>query len=226
MAILSTFGAMTARGFGWLFQATGGAAGALYSWGAGSVGRLGLNDTVNRSSPTQVGALTTWSRASCGALQAVVIKTDGTLWAWGYNPNGQLGLGDTVDRSSPVQVGALTTWSKLNASKGNSSLAIKTDGTICVWGLNNQGQLGLGDLVSRSSPVQVGALTTWSSATGGGDHTLAIKTDGTLWAWGSNDRGCLGDGTATLRSTPVQIGALTTWTSIDAGSALSLATKS
>jgi hypothetical protein len=29
----------------------------LYSWGSGSFGRLGLNDTINRSSPVQVGAL-------------------------------------------------------------------------------------------------------------------------------------------------------------------------
>lgn len=41
------------------------------------------------------------------------------------------------------------------------SLAIKTDGTLWSWGFNLFGALGLNDAVNRSSPVQVGALTTW-----------------------------------------------------------------
>jgi hypothetical protein len=43
------------------------------------------------------------------------------------------------------------------------SSAIKTDGTLWTWGSNSGGPLGLGDVISRSSPVQVGALTTWIS---------------------------------------------------------------
>jgi hypothetical protein len=33
----------------------------LWSWGKNYKGALGLGDTVTRSSPTQVGALTNWS---------------------------------------------------------------------------------------------------------------------------------------------------------------------
>jgi alpha-tubulin suppressor-like RCC1 family protein len=125
MAILSTFGAMTARGFGWLFQAAGGAAGALYSWGDAAQGQLGSGNTTNRSSPVQIGALTTWSKISVGQLHNLAIKTDGALWAWGYNLSGALGLNDLTNRSSPVQVGALTNW---NAVSGGNyhSVAIKT----------------------------------------------------------------------------------------------------
>ena len=38
----------------------------LYSWGINDFGQLGLNDRVYRSSPTQVGALTTWLNVACG----------------------------------------------------------------------------------------------------------------------------------------------------------------
>jgi len=38
----------------------------LYSWGRNNVGQLGQNDRVDRSSPVQVGALTTWSNISVG----------------------------------------------------------------------------------------------------------------------------------------------------------------
>ena len=76
----------------------------LYSWGMNGNGDLGLGDTTNRSSPTQISAYTTWSQISGGNAYSAVIKTDGTMWAWGFNASGNLGLGDTTNRSSPVQV--------------------------------------------------------------------------------------------------------------------------
>ncbi len=102
--------------------------------------------------------------------------------------------------------------------ESNYTIAIKTDGTLWAWGFNIVGNLGLGDTANRSSPVQVGALTTWASTACGSNHTLAIKTDGTLWAWGQNNEGQLGLGNTTDRSSPVQVGALTTWYSTAAKS--------
>jgi alpha-tubulin suppressor-like RCC1 family protein len=77
--------------------------------------------------------------------------------------------------------------------------------------------LGLGDATNRSSPVQVGTDTNWSSVSAGGIHTLAIKS-GQLWAWGYNTNGQLGLGDATNRSSPVQVGTDTNWSSVSAGS--------
>ena len=198
--------------------------GTMWSCGENEKGNLGQNDITDRSSFTQIGAGTTWSKVYIGSIVAgtnsggtvLAIKTDGTLWSWGENGNGQLGLGDTTLRSSPVQVGALTNWA--SASVGyTSSLAVKTDGTLWAWGWNPYGQLGLGDITHRSSPVQVGALTNWSSVSTGGSSTIAIKTDGTLWSWGLNTNGQLGSGTVTHRSSPVQVGALTNWSKISTG---------
>ena len=85
----------------------------LYIWGQNSFGQLGLGDTTSRSSPVQVGSLTTWNNVACGGFHTIVTKTDKTLWAWGRNNYGQLGLMDTTNRLSPIQVGALSTWSKV-----------------------------------------------------------------------------------------------------------------
>lgn len=153
--------------------------GTLWTWGYNGLGMLGLGDTTNRSSPVQVGALTTWLNVSCSMYHMAAVMTDGSLWTWGYNNVGQLGLGDTTSRSSPVQVGALYTWSRAFAApKTNDgwTAAIKTDGTIWTWGRNNFGQLGLGDTTNRSSPVQVGALTTWKTISGGLGHALGVLT--------------------------------------------------
>jgi alpha-tubulin suppressor-like RCC1 family protein len=86
--------------------------------------------------------------------------------------------------------------------------------TLFAWGKNANGELGLGDTVYRSSPVQVGALGTWSKVTAGRRSTAAIKTDGTLWTWGLGQNGGLGLGDAVSRSSPVQVGALTTWDAV------------
>jgi alpha-tubulin suppressor-like RCC1 family protein len=190
----------------------------LYAWGRGDFGQLGNNEntsTANRSSPIQVGSLTTWSKASNkmdgGSIHTLAIKTDGTLWAWGYNDYGQLGQNDVIPRSSPVQVGVLTTWDKVFAAS-NFTMAIKTDGTLWAMGENNYGQLGQNDVIHRSSPVQVGSLTTWASVNCGGDHANLIKTDGTLWGVGYNNFGELGlNPVFPGYSSPVQIGALTDW---------------
>ena len=151
------------------------------------------------------------------ASVAVVLKQ---LWSWGTNASsvtsGQLGLGDVTNRSSPVQVGALTNWSSISGGNPTFATAIKTDGTLWSWGANTTGNLGLGDIIGRSSPVQIGALTAWSKVSSGGFLTVAIKTDGTLWSWGSNGAGGLGLGDVTNRSSPVQVGALTTWSVVSA----------
>jgi alpha-tubulin suppressor-like RCC1 family protein len=191
--------------------------GTLWTWGYNQFGELGLGDTIDRSSPVQVGSLNTWKQISRAFFAYFAIKTDGTLWAWGHNSIGSLGLGDQIYRSSPTQVGLLTNWKQVAGDSSQSQLAIKTDGTLWSWGYNNDGQLGLGDITSRSSPVQVGSLTTWKQVSNDSYSSFAIKTDGTLWTWGYNQFGQLGLGDITSRSSPVQVGSLTTWKQIDAG---------
>jgi alpha-tubulin suppressor-like RCC1 family protein len=109
--------------------------------------------------------------------------------------------------------------------QGNWPTAGNLSPNLYSWGLNTNGQLGLGNITNRSSPVQVGALGTWLNIAGGNYFSLATKTDGTLWSWGYNGFGQLGLGNLTYRSSPVQVGALTTWSKIAGGYKHTLATK-
>ena len=195
----------------------------MYSGGNNTNGRLGLGDTTNRSSPVQVGALTTWYSIAAGKAHTLAVKTDGTLWSWGFPTHGQLGINiahPEAGRSSPVQVGALTDWLSVSAGPyGDFSMAIKTNGTLWAWGRNNAAAgaaLGDGTTISRSSPVQVGALTDWLSVSAGRYLCLAIKTNGSLWGWGYG--GYIGDApNFAYRSSPVQVGGQTTdWASCSA----------
>jgi len=194
--------------------------GTLWSWGQGQDGKLGLTTVENRSSPTQVGSLNTWT--SIGATESAIlaIKSDGTFWAWGGNwYYGDLGNNVvSAPVSSPIQIGALTNWSKVGGHVGGWC-AVKTDGTM--WGVGKNewtGAVGDSTNINRSSPVQVGALTNWSDLRGHRGNTIALKTDGTLWAWGDQTRGMNAQNDGITYSSPVQIGSLTNWAFVGNGS--------
>jgi alpha-tubulin suppressor-like RCC1 family protein len=191
----------------------------LFGWGYNTAGEVGINTTIGTSSPVQVGTDTNWLLVVAGGAFKIAIRTDGTLWSWGtgQDANGALGLNEThnITRSSPVQIGALTNWSDISAG-GNCSGAIKTDGTLWVWGSGSAGVQGLNNIdIALSSPVQVGADTDWYKITVDSNNMWAIKTNGTLWAWGGNGGGH-GSNSTTARSSPTQVGALTDWSKLTA----------
>lgn len=191
-------------------------AGELWGWGRNNYGQVGDSTNITRSSPVQIGSLTNWSIVGSSYDTGLAIKTDGTLWAWGRGSQGNLGDGSYSNRNSPVQVGTETDWIKLSGGtkhvlgiRGTAGGA----GALYSWGVNSQGQLGLGNTTSTNSPNQVGALTTWLEVAGGYYGTFAFKNDGTMWTWGKNTQGCNGrnEPLNTQHNSPVQVGSLTTW---------------
>ncbi|OGU11010.1 MAG: hypothetical protein A2075_13280, partial [Geobacteraceae bacterium GWC2_58_44] len=105
-------------------------------------------------------------------------------------------------------------------------MAIKSDGSLWAWGSNDEGELGIGSTIAKSSPNRVGSATDWKLVAGGLNYTLAIKNDGSLWAWGANYNGRLGDGTTNGRSTPTRIGDGNDWKLAAAGEYHNAAIKS
>ena len=183
----------------------------LYAWGLGTTGQT-----------AQAGTTFSWTQIALGQVHSVAMRSDGLLFTWGINSQGQLGLGDTIARSSPVQVGS-SSWSAIAAGISHT-VAIRNDGTLWAWGMNNWGQLGMtatisaGDTISRSSPVQVGALNTWTKIAANAFSTFAIRSDFSLHAWGTNSNGLLGVGDVAGRSSPVQVSIPTvSWSQIATG---------
>ena len=182
--------------------------GTLWAWGFNLDGELGNGTNTDSSVPVQEHtASSDWSSVSAGSGHTAAVKSDATLWAWGYNFFGQLGNGTNTDSNVPVQEStASSDWSSVSAG-GYYSAAIKSDGTLWAWGLNDHGELGNGTNSISSVPVQEStASSDWSSVNAGDEFTTAIKSDGgTLWAWGANYYGQLGNGTNTDSSVPVQV---------------------
>lgn len=226
--VINTAGNVTAGGYvtkKYLFEAyprlTDQAKSAgLWLWGRNFYGMLGDNTTVGKSSPVQtISGGANWTMVACGGYHGSGIKSDGTLWTWGFNGNGPLGTGDRVATSSPVQtISAGTNWKQIFGSSQNSA-AIKTDGTLWLWGSGGNGQLGTDSVLGVSSPVQtISGGTNWKMVSLGMNSAAAIKTDNTLWLWGYNGSGNLGDNTIVQRNSPVQtISAGTNWRTVSVG---------
>jgi alpha-tubulin suppressor-like RCC1 family protein len=198
--------------------------GTLWTWGSGGNSRLGNGVTTGIiSTPvTTFAGGTNWKQANCSTgSHMVAIKTDGTLWTWGYNANGQLGNATATNVSTPVTTfTGGTNWKQTNAGDAFTA-AIKTDGTLWLWGRSgNTGRLGNGSTVStNSTPVTTFAGgTDWKQVNCGDAHTAAIKTDGTLWTWGDGTDGQLGNNRINDISTPITTFAGgTNWKQVECG---------
>jgi alpha-tubulin suppressor-like RCC1 family protein len=101
--------------------------GTLWTWGGGSYGLLGTNNSTSRSTPvTTFAGGTNWKQVSCGVFHTAAIKTDGTLWTWGGGSNGKLGDNTIISRSTPVTTFAGgTNWKQVN-SGGYHTASVKT----------------------------------------------------------------------------------------------------
>jgi len=196
--------------------------GTLWAWGLNASGQLGDGSISNKSSPVQtIASGTTWVQVAAGETFAVATKTDGTLWTWGTNSSGQLGDNTTISKSSPIQtIAGGTNWRQVSGGLTTCS-AIRTNGTLWLWGDNSTGQLGDNTTISKSSPIQtVSAGTNWKLVSSGYGFTAAVKTNGTLWTWGNNTNGQLGDNTTIFKSSPVQtINGGSNWKMVNAASA-------
>ena len=203
--------------------------GTLWAWGFNNTGQFGNGTTTNRSTPVQVGQITSWESIAAGTSHSAGIRSTDSLWAWGDGTHGQLGNRANHGAAWPVAVGEqmifggilytpgreIGRWSSI-AVGGSHTMAIRDNGTLWAMGANSSGQLGDGTTNQRNWPTQIGEYR-WLYVSANNFHTVAIREDGTLWAWGRNNYGQLGDGTTDNRHSPVQVGTANNWINVSAG---------
>lgn len=178
-----------------------------YAWGLNDHGQLGLGDVTPRSSPVAVLGGLTFTRVDIGD-SSFGIRYSGQAYAWGNNANGQLGVGDVLPRSSPVAVlGGLKISSIFHGADGEgSTYFVERDaGALYACGENANGQLGVGDVTPRSSPVAVLGGLKFRKVSVGKDCAIGLTESGLAYGWGINSDGQLGVGNVVPRSSPVAV---------------------
>jgi len=130
-----------------------------------------------------------------GAFHECALLVDGSVKCWGDNYHGQLGDGTTEDRAAPTLVTGLGAPATAISVGGQFTCALLETGAVKCWGVNINGELGVGDFQDRSSPAQVFGLESGvldlSSA---GNSTCAALVGGTIKCWGLKNYGHVGEG--------------------------------
>lgn len=158
--------------------------GTLWCWGLNNTGQLGDGtEDINRPSPVQVGSANDWSSVSPGYRHTCGIRAGGQLWCWGLGGSGELGDGLLSSSLVPVRVGTFADWKEVSTGTQRFTCGIRGQGDLYCWGLNNVGQLGLGDFVNRSTPTLL-ANSPWRGLDAGFRHACAIAANGFPRCWG------------------------------------------
>jgi alpha-tubulin suppressor-like RCC1 family protein len=185
-------------------------------WGWNALNIMGDSTGTDRLVPTAPNPALPMGvvQVSSGVFGTSVLLSDGTVRSWGAGNNGALGNGSTTySTSTKTAPTGLSTVSKISGGPGWGNLcAIETAGSVVkCWGLNNNGQLGIGVAAAsgadywRLTPVVVSGFTSTVTAIDVGIYTpCAVLADTSLMCWGYNGEGQAGvSGTQVLTPTAV-----------------------
>jgi alpha-tubulin suppressor-like RCC1 family protein len=156
-----------------------------------------------------------WTKVYCNRYNIYGLTSTGEVWGMGAALG--LGLGDSTNTSQRYRmlhkIPVPATVVELSIPSGSDvagCVFARTDtGNAWCWGNNSIGQLGLGDLVNRVSPVQIASLTNILKISVGGiashAHVLTMDTAGALRVWGYNAQGQLGLNDLVNRTAPTLV---------------------
>lgn len=175
--------------------------GTAWGWGDNQYGQLGDGTTNTATSPAQVMGVPKFSAVASGTNHSLGLALDGTVWAWGEQTSGKLGNSQVSPGiSSPAKVNGVSNAIAIAAGTAYS-LALKSDGTVWIWGFRPTDDGGYEAVI----PEKVSGLSNITAIAAGVLHSVALRSDGVALSWGFNIEGGLGDGTYTFRSDTVGV---------------------
>lgn len=149
---------------------------------------------------------------SGGENHTCALTLDGRAYCWGDGSKSQLGNGSNSSQNRPVAVSdpddGPVHFASISAGGGHTC-ALTIDGKAYCWGLNGDGELGIGTTGAQNKPVAVldtidGGIQ-FAAVEAGYFHTCALSTAGRAYCWGSGSYGRLGNGGTSTQRTPVAV---------------------
>ena len=186
--------------------------GKVRCWGGGNLGQLGygnINNIGDNETPASAGDVPLGGVAlqvTAGENFSCAIVDNGKVRCWGQGANGALGYGNVAnigddELPSSVDHVFLGTPVKLIASGRRHTCALATDESVHCWGLNSNGQLGLGTVAALgdNETPSIGGFINFAggkviSLALGYSSSCALLDSGKVRCWGNNTYGQLGQG--------------------------------
>ncbi len=134
--------------------------GKLYTWGLNDEYQLGNGNTVNVTSPAQIGTDTDWEDVACGNKHSICKKTDGTIYAFGRNMESQCGVTGSNFVTTPTACSGVTGTVNKIAASTHYSMYLNTESDV----------YGVGDNAKRTIKSSTDTVTAWVQIT---DYTGA-----------------------------------------------------
>jgi Regulator of chromosome condensation (RCC1) repeat len=109
---------------------------AVFTWGRGEDGQLGLGDTSDQDEPTYVDSLRGVGvrQIACGSGHTVVLSTEGEVYTWGRGDDGRLGHGDNGWKYVPRITQALAGQVVVQVTCGSyHTAAVTGNGDLYTW---------------------------------------------------------------------------------------------
>ncbi|KEF59242.1 uncharacterized protein A1O9_04086 [Exophiala aquamarina CBS 119918] len=179
--------------------------GEVYGWGTfrSNEGIFGFdNTTLIQLRPKLIKGLKKIVKLAAGANHVLALQSNGVVYGWGSGQQNQLGRRILERRATnslvPMPVGLPKKIINLGAGAYNS-FAIRENGDVYSWGLNNFGQTGIPKEFDETGaskgadvhhPIIIEALRGTGKVTciqGGAHHTVACTDKGELLVWGRLD---------------------------------------
>ena len=149
---------------------------------------------------------TEYVQLSSGYYNTCGLTRGGGLKCWGNGDWGQLGNGSTERRLVPTDVVGLSGGMASVSVGHHHTCGVTTFGGVECWGLNDNGQLGIGNTTRYYAPVApIGLWAGVAQVETGYQHTCALMTTGGVKCWGLNGYGQIGDGSTTNSYVPVDV---------------------
>jgi alpha-tubulin suppressor-like RCC1 family protein len=181
--------------------------------GQNTQGQLGLSHNKSQFKPCTVGRYAGMGvkAVALGSSHSLVCtRHHGELLACGENEFGQLGIGSLTRENCPQSVQIMCGRVAKLVCGDSHSLVLTSDDELWSFGLNSQGELGLGHDDTVCSPERIEPLSHKRiRLLAAGSHSLVLTSDyDEVFAWGSNAFGQLGLGHRAWQSVPTRVDVL------------------
>jgi alpha-tubulin suppressor-like RCC1 family protein len=177
-------------------------------WGSFSGGAIPIKPVNTIVSPAPMRLPGPVAEVATSNSTEYALLADGRVYAWGLGNHGQLGDGRTGNSfTTPVPVrfpaGVTIASLPINAMPFDTALAVDTTGHVWGWGINQGGELCLGNRQQYLVPVEL-PFNDVTAVAGAFNHAV-YESAGQVWACGLGRLGELGNGTTNSSFVPVKV---------------------
>jgi alpha-tubulin suppressor-like RCC1 family protein len=202
-------------------------------WGYNEYGQLGIdNSTTMGDGPGEMAVLPsidlgtgrTATAIAAGLYHSCALLDNASVKCWGRNNYGQLGIDNSTNMGDgsgemavlpSIDLGTGRTATAISAAS-DYSCALLDNASVKCWGLNDHGQLGIGNTTTMGdnssemavlTSIDLGTGRTATAIAAGYSHTCALLDNASVKCWGYNNYGHLGiDNTTNMGDNSSEMG--------------------